>query len=108
MKIADIDKQGLTSWNEYVKEYGCKHYQPKLPEDSVVLSREEYKQLLDNAIRVDVEYLYNELAKASKETAEKILFDLVGHTFECDGWTYTVDVDDVKWLADKYKVEIKE
>ena len=25
----------------------------KLPEDSVVLSREEYKRLLDNAIRVD-------------------------------------------------------
>jgi hypothetical protein len=45
----------------------------KLPEDSVVLSMEEYKRLLDNAIRADMEYLDNELAKASKETAEKIL-----------------------------------
>lgn len=45
----------------------------KIPEDSIVLSREEYKRLLDNAIRVDMEYLDHELAKERKETAKEIL-----------------------------------
>lgn len=49
----------------------------KIPEDSVVLSREEYKRLLDNAIRVDMEYLDHELAKTRKETAKEILSDLL-------------------------------
>lgn len=49
----------------------------KIPEDSVVLSREEYKRLLDNAIRVDIEYLDHELAKTRKETAKEILSDLL-------------------------------
>lgn len=49
----------------------------KIPEDSVVLSREEYKRLLDNAIRVDMEYLDHELAKERKETAKEILSDLL-------------------------------
>ena len=38
----------------------------KLSEDSVVLSMKEYKRLLDNAIRVDMEYLVHELAKTRK------------------------------------------
>ena len=46
----------------------------KLPKDSVVLSKEEFSQLLNNNIRADVEFLESELAKARKETAEKILF----------------------------------
>lgn len=41
--------------------------------NSVVLSRGEYKRLLDNAIRVDMEYLDHERAKERKETAEKIM-----------------------------------
>ena len=41
--------------------------------DSVVLLRGEYKRLLDNAIRVDMEYLDHELAKERKKTAEKIM-----------------------------------
>lgn len=49
----------------------------KLPEDSVVLSREEYKRLLDNAIRVDMEYLDHELAKTRKKTAKEIYERLI-------------------------------
>ena len=49
----------------------------KIPEDSVVLSREEYKRLLDNAIRVDMEYLDHELAKTRKETAKDIFYRVV-------------------------------
>ena len=49
----------------------------KIPEDSVVLSREEYKRLLDNAIRVDMEYLDHELAKTRKETAKEIYERLI-------------------------------
>ena len=40
-------------------------------EDSVVLSREEYKRLLDNTIRVDMEYLDHELAKTRKVEVEE-------------------------------------
>lgn len=83
-----------------------------LPPNSVVLSKEEYNDYLNLKDLLDKGYFTSEnrvvIHKTRKETAEKILFDLVGHTFECDGWTYTVDVDDVKWLADKYNVEIKE
>ena len=49
----------------------------KIHEDSVVLSREEYKRLLDNAIRVDMEYLDHELAKTRKETAKEIFYRVV-------------------------------
>ena len=48
------------------------------------------------------------VADVRKETVEKILNDLVGHTFEDDGWTWTVSKEDIQWLADEYKVEIKE
>ncbi len=46
--------------------------------------------------------------QARKETAREILIELIGHTFECEGWSYRVDVEDVKWLADKYGIEIGE
>lgn len=66
----------------------------KIPEDSVVLSREEYKRLLDNAIRVDMEYLDHELAKERKETAKEIL-DLI------------VDESGVDLLGAYYKLRIR-
>lgn len=126
MKTADIVKeQEFLSWNEYVKSYGCKHYQPKLPKDSVVLTREEYKELkhYENEmyrLQSVVDQLTNEgwdildekeekIRKSErKETAEKILNELVGHTFEDDGWTWTVSKEDIQWLADKYGIKIKD
>lgn len=106
----------------------------KLPKDSVVLSREELQEIIVKAkvkerekiseLKKEIKELYklliqekegsfwdgvNEgILKGSKETAEKILNDLVGHTFEDDGWTWTVSKEDIQWLADKHKVEIKE
>ena len=103
MKTADINKeQELLSWNEYIKQYGCKHYQPKPPEDSVVntptiqcetysqndmvmLSREEYEKQYDknwdnyregeNNAKVYYENIIIPKVKEQerKETAEKIL-----------------------------------
>ena len=64
-----------------------KKYQPKLPEDSVVLSREEYERLLacehnlnvgresyrrmEERAYATIEDLKNELKQSRKETAEK-------------------------------------
>ena len=89
-------------------------------EDSVVLSREEYKQLLDNAIRVDFEYLETELAKERKETAEKIFSKLqeilnnVDIIIDCGTYAklkgYDKEEVDIclKELAKQFGVEIKE
>ncbi len=107
-----------------VKEYGCKHYQPKLPKDRVVLSREEYQDLkeykniaeqrkfnLDYA-NVELRRLEAELnsayKKGSKETAEKIL-TYVGNLYD-DG-DQRFRLKDYQWhkdLCKQFGVEIKE
>lgn len=47
--------------------------------------------------------------KARKEMAKEILKELMGHTFENDGWTWTiVSKDDILWLAEKYGVKVEE
>ena len=98
----------------------------KFPEDSVVLSREEYKRLLDNAIRVDMEYLDHELAKTRKETAKEIFYQVVNICRkEIDFQDGTINtqleplyfgiingcdfvMDEVKRLAKQYSVEVEE
>lgn len=106
----------------------------KLTKDSVVLSKEELQEIIVKAkvkekekireLKKEVKELYklliqekegsfwdgvNEgMLKGSNETAEKILNELVGHTFEDDGWTWTVSKEDIQWIADKQGVEIKE
>ena len=98
----------------------------KIPEDSVVLSREEYKRLLDNAIRVDMEYLDHELAKTRKETAKEIFYRVVNICRkEIDFQDGTINtqleplyfgiingcdfvMDEVKRLAKQYGVEAEE
>ena len=98
----------------------------KIPEDSVVLSREEYKRLLDNAIRVDMEYLDHELAKTRKETAKEIFYRVVNICRkEIDFQDGTINtqleplyfgiingcdfvMDEVKRLAKQYSVEVEE
>ena len=66
----------------------------KLPEDSVVLSREEYKRLLDNAIRVDMEYLDHELAKTRKETAKEIYSKMYDFAYRTKSY-YTDALNDI-------------
>ena len=125
----------------------------KIPEGSVVLSKEEYQELeelrlnhakdLINANKLyeeriadlKIEFsnhiknlerkidrrdrdlnsqadrlinLKEELSQARKETAKEILQELVGHTFEDDGWTWTVSKEYIQWLAEKYDVEVEE
>jgi hypothetical protein len=77
----------------------------KIPEDSVVLSKAKYREFLEMKRDMINNTQYK---RGSKETAKKILNELVGHTFEDDGWTWTVSKEDIQWLAEKYKVEIKE
>lgn len=83
----------------------------KIPEDSVVLSREEYKRLLDNAIRVDMEYLDHELAKTRKKTAKEILQRLYDKCYEVqglrEGYAHIIPLD-ILILAKEYSVEVKE
>jgi hypothetical protein len=122
----------ISSLNEAKKLY--ENGFRKLPEDSVVLSKEELQEIIVKAkvkerekiseLKKEIKELnklllaekegsfwdgVNEgILKGSKETAEKIFEELVGHTFEDDGWTWTVSKEDIQWLAEKYKVEIKE
>ena len=83
----------------------------KIPEDSVVLSREEYKRLLDNAIRVDMEYLDHELAKTRKETAKEIFksFENEFSLYYPHGiLTYEDFQNHFTYLAKQYGVEEEE
>lgn len=92
------------------------HYQPKLPEDSVVLSMEEWECLHTDYAKA----LYNVRQNASKETAEKILKDFKLWAREYQYKDTVVDENGERpmtnneklnylytYLCDKYKVEIK-
>lgn len=83
----------------------------KIPEDSVVMTREYYNEMVDD-VKVSKEKLAHIIdstkAKTRKETAREILKDLVGHTMEDDGWSWTVNKEDIQWLAEKYDVEVEE
>lgn len=115
------ERQGLkTRWCEIYERKDCSAFDDaeifynagyRKITDSVVLSREEYKRLLDNAIRVDMEYLDHERLKARKETAEKILKDLTSviHDNRQYGNDFVVVyVSDIQELAKQFGVEIKE
>lgn len=86
------------------------HYQPKLPEDSVVLSREEYELLkndLDKGNYGEFESGFSQgYEKGSKETAEKIFSELLK---EFDKRKSCGNADVVVYeLAKQFGVEIKE
>ena len=93
--IPDLDKP--------IAEELLKHYQPKLPKDSVVLSREEFKNYCNLSVENEVlkeekeqfendvcnyemnlQHLTGELEQVRKETAEKILDLLVPDCKVCD------------------------
>ena len=75
------------------------HYQSKLPEDSVVLSADEFANLK--------KYAYE---KGSKETAEQIINPLLDvEVIDGDYKQFFLDVcGKLEELADKHGVEIKE
>lgn len=66
----------------------------KLPEDSVVLSREEWKQI-KNSLYYSKEELEKKLQRERKETTEKILNEVLQEIF------YYFDVQSVKELNEK-------
>jgi hypothetical protein len=100
---------------EEVKEKGCEHYQPKLPEDSVVLSREEYKLLFDIKKKFETAdgdeitavsllmWLKELTAQERKEAAEKII-DLI-KTF-CPDKKFIETISHI--ISERFGVEIKE
>lgn len=92
--IPDLDKQ--------IAEELLKRYQPKLPKDSVVLSKEEWKQI-KNSLYYSKEELERKLQKESKDTAKEICDLILEHwekkqLVECD-WLRVE-------IAEKYGVEV--
>ena len=90
-----------------------KHYQPKLPEDSVVLTMQEWKQI-KNSLYYSKEELEKKLQKARKETAEKFLnmiyWKAVKHIKgkNKDECFIEMSFEKLDELAKQFGVEIKE
>ena len=86
----------------------------KITKDSVVLSREEYKRITKELVTEQraTEIAKEYFEKIHKETAEKILNDLVKncqYTFSIDGKPIVeLDGDFVLNAAKSYGIEIKE
>lgn len=84
----------------------------KIPEDSVVLSREEQEKIL-TATEKRIKELKKQILQARKETAEKILTELLDFV---NGWFEGVENNDFgvefnrisKDFAKQYGVKIKE
>lgn len=104
--IPDLDKP--------IAEELLKHYQLKLPKDSVVLSMEEYKRITKELVTEQraTEIAKEYFEKIRKETAKKILNDLVKncqYTFNIDGKPIVeLDGDFVLDAAKSYGIKIKE
>lgn len=102
-----------------IAEELLKHYQPKLPECSVVLSKEVFEDYMRNARQVEegAEVCYNchneyaeKIAQARKETAREICQKLYDETIR-EGRPAVYNIlspTDIKELAKRYGVEIKE
>ena len=84
----------------------------KIPEDSVVLSREEYEKgiIERESMRNQIAELFNDREQASKETAEKVFKMLISKLESnqfLSGKRIIMEVD-VENLAKQFDVEIKE
>ena len=113
---------------ELASENDCCYYQSKLPEDSVVISREEYeklKGLLKDANQIKstaLEGLYmshsdieNIVAQSSKEAVEKFAKDLLSVWDILEKWSEKyyephsgITPAHIKEYAKQFGVEIKE
>ena len=118
--IPDLDKP--------IAEELLKHYQPKLPKDSVVLSSEEYEMRIKQYKNLEIKYsnlcdnyrlckdanetLKQHVITIRKETAENILNDLVKncqYTFNINGKPIVeLDGDFVLNSAKNYGIKTKE
>jgi hypothetical protein len=76
MCIDKISCGVLTADKDGLLKLECKYYQPKLPEDSVILSREEYDDMFSfKTTRGGFYNILDTVRKVErKETAEKIWF----------------------------------
>lgn len=84
-----------------------KHYQPKLPEDSVVLTTEELKDM----VKARTKCVENAIIRTRKETAEKILVELYNirdYYGESREYEIRIGEEGLKELAKQFGVEIKE
>lgn len=91
-------------------------YQPKIPEDSVVLTREEFDEFRKD--QAEVKFLKKQITEqVRKETAREILNELNRIVNKnaikvCCGFIYMIDCGDIALclteLAKQYGVEIKE
>lgn len=102
------------------KDNNCEHYQPKLPEDSIVISREE-KQEYENLVKLLIydkpiksrvyEFIKDTKEQSRKETAEKI-FQRLFEEHSAFSNTDIVVIWQVKEvlsdIAKEFGVEIKE
>ena len=70
---------------ELASENDCCYYQSKLPEDSVVLSNEEWKQI-KNSLYYSKEELEKKLQRERKETAKEIAEKVKAHAERCYEW----------------------
>lgn len=106
---------------EFASENDCCYYQSKLPENSVVLSREEYERITkelvteQRATEIAKEYfekMHKETAEKDFNTIVKALEERKGKVEAFYGVAESVGVDiairTVKELAKQYGVEIKE
>ena len=106
---------------ELASENDCCYYQSKLPEDSVVLSREEYEKVDKEIINKNTydtiwKAGYNAyektigecVAEARKETTEKILRDLYSEATSNVSETVELTTFQIEQLAKQFGVEIKE
>lgn len=105
---------GVFSNINKVIRFGCIHHQPKVPEDSVVLSREEYEKLTKELV---TEQRAREIAQeyfifVRKETAKEILEELMKNiefTFGLDGKAINkLNADFVLNMCKKYGVDLGE
>lgn len=86
------------------------HYQPKLPEDSVVLSKEEYDEIkIYKSYIPEMKKAFDKVRNAAiKETAEKILKPLYDACKDDSYGQMVVDFAILENLAKQFGVEIKE
>ena len=104
---------------EFISENNCCYYQSKLPEDSVVLSKEEQERIL-TATEKRIEGLKKQISQTRKETAEKFydkvhenicVFQLENKSQEfTDGYAQAIaDIcGRLDQVAKQFGVEIKE
>ena len=131
-EITHIQRCGVTD-NTILAKYLLEKYQPKLPEDSVVLTKEEYNEQkadcecweikeesyqrqiaeLNKRIKDDLftpqecgEMIRKAQKASHKETAREI-FDKLGFiTYRKQGKAYIFDVKELRELAKQFGVEL--